>query len=67
MIFWIFVILTVVGIAVIVATRALSDKYSYSNENNKKMVGFAYHNDKTIYWISGVIAVIRGIVVATML
>lgn len=67
MIFWIFVILTVVGIAVIVATSKISGKYDYREEKNTKLVDFVYHNDEPIYWISGTTAVISGIVIFCML
>lgn len=50
MIFWIFVILTVVCIAVIVATNKISNKYDYyEREKNTKLVDFAYRNDEPIY------------------
>lgn len=68
MIFWIFVILTVLCIAVIVATNKISDKYDrYEREKNTKIVDFAYRNDEPIYWISGITAVISGIVIVCML
>lgn len=67
MIFWIFVILTVIGIAVAIATTLLSDKYSYKNENNSKMVDFAHRNYEAICFTSAIIAVISGAIVATML
>lgn len=67
MIFWIFVILTIVCIAVIVATNKISDKYDYHEKKNTKFVDFVYHNDEPIYWISGATAVISGIVIACML
>lgn len=67
MIFLIFVILTVVGIAVIVATSKISDKHDYREEKNTKFVNFVYHNYEPIYWISGTTAVISGIVIFCML
>lgn len=67
MIFWIFVILTVVGIAVIAATNKISDKHDYREEKNTKFVNFVYHNYEPICWISGITAVISGIVVFFML
>lgn len=68
MIFWIFVILTIVCIAVIVATNKISNKYDYhEREKNTKLVDFAYRNDEPIYLISGVTAVISGIVIICML
>lgn len=67
MIFWVFVILTVICIAIIMTTRILRNKYSYRNDNNNSIVRFAYNNDETIYWIIGTIAIIGGIVVTTML
>lgn len=66
MIFWIFVILIVLAIALIVATEKASDEYSYGKDN-KKFVKFAYHNDETICFISGAIAIISGIVAVMML
>lgn len=63
MIFWIFVILTVICIAVIVATGKISKKYDWHSENNKKFVNFVYYNDEPIYWISGTTAVISGIII----
>lgn len=67
MIFWIFVILTVVGIAVCVAASKISDKHNYHEENNTKFVNFVYHNDEPIYWAFGTTAVISGIVIIYML
>lgn len=68
MIFLIFVILTVVCIALIVATNKISDKYDYhEKEKNTRFVDFAYRNDEPIYWVSGIIAVISGIVIVCML
>lgn len=67
MILWIFVILTVVGIAVIVETSKISDKHNYREEKNTKFVNFAYHNDEAIYLASGIIVVISGITVVFML
>lgn len=68
MIFWIFVILTVVGIAVCIATSRAWDKYDCChNENNTKFVNFAYRNDEPIYWTFGTTAVISGIVIICML
>ncbi len=68
MIFWIFVILTIVCIAVIVATNKIKDKYDYyEKEKNTRFVDFVYQNDESIYWISGIIAVISGIVIVCML
>lgn len=67
MIFWIFVILTVIGIAVMVVTSTLSDKYSFQNEHNKNIVDFAYHNDENIYFICGTVAAASGIIAAIML
>ena len=68
MIFWIFLILTVVCIGVIVATNKISDKYDYhEREKNTKLVYFTYRNDEPIYWVSGATAVISGIVIICML
>lgn len=67
MIFWIFVILTVLGIALIVATGKISDKHSYKDEENTKFVDFVYHNDGPIYWTCGISAVISGCVVLFMI
>lgn len=67
MIFWIFVILTVLGIAVILATEKISDKHDWKEEKNTKIVDFFYHNDETIIFTSGAIAVISGIIVAFMI
>lgn len=67
MIFWIFVILTVVGIAVCVVTSKISDKYDYHEENNTKFVNFVYRNDEPIYWTFDTTAVISGIVIFFML
>ena len=67
MIFWIFVILTVVGISVIVATSKISDKHDYHEEKNTKFVNFVYHNDKSIYWTFGTTAVISGIIILFMI
>ena len=67
MTFWIFVILTVVGIAVCIATSRISDKHDYHEEKNSKFVNFVYYNDEPIYWINGIIAVISGMVIVFML
>lgn len=67
MIFWIFVILMVLGIAVIASTIKISGKYGYHEEKNTKFVNFVHYNDEPIYWISGITAVISGIVIACML
>lgn len=66
MIFWIFVILTVLGIAVIVATGKIKEKHSYKEEDNTKFVNFVYDNDEPIVFTSGTIAVISGIVILFM-
>lgn len=67
MIFWIFVILTIVGIALYVATGKISGKYDYREEKNTKFAKFVYRNDEPIYWIFGTTAVISGIVAVIML
>lgn len=67
MIFWIFVILTVLGIAVVVGVGKINEKYSYKEEDNTKLVNFVWYNDEPIVWTSGIIAVISGIVAAIML
>lgn len=68
MIFWIFVILTVVCIGAIVATNKISNKYDhYEREKNTRFVDFAYRNDKPICLVSGATAVISGIVIVCML
>lgn len=68
MIFWIFVILTVVCIGVIVATNKINNKYDYyEREKNTRFVDFVYQNDEPIYWINGIIAVISGMVIVCML
>lgn len=45
MLFWIFVILIALGIAVIVSVSKISGKYSHQNDNNK-IVEFLYFNDE---------------------
>lgn len=67
MIFWIFVILTVLGIAVCVATSRISDKHDYHEEKNTKFVNFVYYNDEPIYLTFGTTAVISGIIIFCML
>lgn len=67
MIFWIFVILTVVGIAVCIATGKISDKHDYHEEKNTKFINFVYQNDKHIYLTFGTTAVISGIIILFML
>lgn len=67
MIFWIFVILTILGIAACIATGKISDKYDCKEEKNTKFVNFVYHNDEPIYWTFGITVVISGIVVISML
>lgn len=67
MIFLFFVILTVLGIVVCVATGKISDKHDYHEENNTRFVNFVYHNDEPIYWTFGTMAVISGIVILVML
>lgn len=66
MIFWIFVILTVLPIVVIVATKILSDKYSFQKKNGK-IIGLAYHNDESIFFASVIVAVISGMITVVML
>ena len=67
MIFWIFVILTVLGIAVCIATGKISDKYDHKEEKNTKFVNFLYYNDEPIEITSAITAILSGIVVAFML
>lgn len=67
MIFWIFVILTVLGIAICVVTRKISDKHDYHEEKNTKFVNFICYNDKTIYWTFRTTAAISGIIIFYML
>ena len=67
MIFWILVILTVLGIAVIAATSKISGKYDYHEEKNAKFVNFVYHNNELIYLTSGISVAISCCVVAIML
>lgn len=67
MIFWIFVILTVLGIAVCVATSKIINKYDYREEKNTKFVNFIYHNDEPICCTFGATAVISGIIIFFML
>lgn len=67
MIFWIFVILMVVGIAVAVATDKISNKYNYRDEDNTKLVEFVYRNDEAIYWVCGITVVIAAFTVICML
>lgn len=67
MLFWIFVIMIVLGIALINGVSKISDKYSHSNEDNNKIVEFLYYNDEPFIFTGGAIAVISGIVVAVML
>lgn len=68
MIFWIFAILTVLGISICVATSKIREKYNYdAREKNTKFVNFVYHNDEPIYWTFGTTAAISGCVILTML
>ena len=67
MIFWIFVILTVLGIAVIAGVEKIDEKYSYKEEDNTKFVNFVHHNDEPIVFTSGTIAVISGIAILFMI
>lgn len=64
MIFFIFVILGVLGIVVCAATGITSDKHDC---RYKKSIYFVYNNDSLIYRIFRVIAVISGIVILIML
>ena len=66
MIFWIFVILTIVSIAVLKATSVIAGK-NFDKENNSKFVEFVYHNDESIYWTFGTTALVAGLTMATML
>ncbi len=67
MIFWIFVILMVLGIAVIVGIGKISEKRSYKEEDNTKFVNFVYDNDEPIAFTSGAVAVIGGIAILFMI
>ncbi len=67
MIFWIFVILTVLGIAVIAGVGKINEKHSYKEEDNTKFVNFVYDNDEPIVFTSGAIAVIGGIAILFMI
>lgn len=67
MIFWIFVILTVLSIATIVSTKTISEKHSYEEEENTKFVNFVYHNEDITSLISGTVAILSGVVVLFMI
>ncbi len=66
MIFWIFVILTVLSILVIAGVGKINEKHIYKEEDNTKLVNFVYHNDEPIVWTSGIVAVISGMAVCFM-
>ena len=66
MVFWITLILTALGIALIVAVGIIGDKYSYGKENSK-IVDFLYHNDDPFVFTGGGITLIGGIVAFIML
>ena len=61
MIFWIFVILTVVGIAVIAATNVIG------SSSGNKVQEFLYYNDEPFVYIGAIVAVISGLVAVIML
>lgn len=65
MIFWIFVILTVLGIAVAVATGIVSEKYGYDSKN--QFVEFIYDNDEAIAGTGIIISFVAGLVAVIML
>lgn len=67
MLFWIFVITIVLGIALIIGVSKISDKYSQSNEDNNKIVEFLYYNDEPFIFTGYVIALISGIIAVIML
>lgn len=61
MIFWIFVILTVVGIAVIVATNVIG------SSGGNKVQEFLYYNDEHFVFTGATVAAISGLVAVIML
>lgn len=67
MVFWIVLILMVLGIALIVAVSKIGDKYSYQKEDNNKIVECLYYHDEPFIFTGGAIAVISGIVAFIML
>lgn len=67
MIFWVFVILTVLGIAIIVGVGRINEKYSYKEEDNTKLVNFVYDNEEPIVFISRGIAVLSGMIICFMI
>lgn len=48
MIFWIFVILTLLGIGIIVAVEIICKKYDSKEENNTKFVSFVWKEEEGI-------------------
>lgn len=67
MIFWIFVILTVLGIALYVAIGEIGSKHSYKDEENTRLVEFCYHKGDPIIMTSIAIGIISGIIVISMI
>lgn len=60
MIFWVFVILTIVSIAVLIATNVIGNNY------NNKFAVFVYDNEGIICFGFGIILVISALITAIM-
>ena len=63
MIFWIFVLLSIVSMVTLFVTRNICDKYE---KGKSKFNDFVYWHDEPIIWTCGVFAVISGIVAIIM-
>jgi len=67
MVFWIALILTALGIAFMVATVKIGEKFCRGEDDNNKYIEFVYRHDDELLFGGSTVAVISGLVALIML